>query len=353
MNKKPITILSTDWHIDKNNIESKKQIIAQKISLANELNIKHVFCMGDVFQDRKAQPLINLKGFVEIIDMFNKARIYLHCIPGNHDKVDYESDDSYLDIFKNYSEYFILYNDYIVLSNTISTIDIILLPYYKENTIYLKKLNEINNIRKTNNEPNILLTHCSINNVNNNDCIRIENELKEELFDKFDKVFIGHFHNKSNISKKIHYIGSINPKDFSEDNEKGFTILYDDLSFELFKPISKEFHIIDIDLDKVDKKELNKLIKQYSNHKDDIRFQFIGDSGELKLLDDNFYSSLGIDVKKKRKDISESILLASQNEFISYNKSNILDKFDKYCCDGGLDNVDYGRAKLLEILTSN
>ena len=95
--RKPLTLFSTDWHIDKDNIEEIKSLIIQKLELAKSLNINKVFGLGDFFESRKSQPLQNLKGFGEILQLFEKYGVELIAIPGNHDKLNYLSEDSYLD----------------------------------------------------------------------------------------------------------------------------------------------------------------------------------------------------------------------------------------------------------------
>lgn len=366
MDKKSIGIISSDWHLDKENIEVKKNLILQQLDLADKLNIDTLYMLGDVFEDRKAQPLINLDGFGEILDLVEKRGKRLKAISGNHDKVSYLSEKSYLNQFR-FHHNFDLYSSYFC-ENQGLPIMFHFIPYFDEKSgLYLKYLekavekinNYKNNVKKSSlsikekkdcEYKNILLTHISIDGVHNNDKNVVQNEIKQELFKAFDLVLVGHYHDRSEVGKNIKYIGSINQANFGEDEDKGCVILYNDLSLEYVNLEFKKFKKININLKERSFKEIDEILKKYSNSGDKIRFEFIGNKEELRSLDDNKFKKVGIDVKKKQLEIEEGIFSAAQNQFVSFTKTDILKEFDNFCEIKEIKNNKYGKDLLINKL---
>lgn len=344
--KIPIGILSSDWHLEETNLPEKRNLIQQKIKLAKQLGIKNCFVLGDIFTERKAQPLINLGygGFKTIIEDFLEEGLKLYAIAGNHDKVNYKSENSYLDIFdKDLS----IYRKVDSLSLDAYNMEIWFLPYFDEKETALSYINQLNPKKD---KINILLTHLSIDGVPNNDKNVVRNDILPGLFTKFTQVFVGHYHNRGDVGKNIHYIGSLNPGNFAEDGYKGFTILYSDGSFEYKSANFKLYKKVVIDLTKQQISEVDKLVEDYKDSEDIIRFEFIGTEAQLKAIDDNKIKKSGIDIKKKQLEIEEQIIKASNNEFVSFDKVKIIEEFNIFCEERKLQNIKYGEEKLTQIL---
>lgn len=360
--KTPLGIFSSDWHLDKENIEIKLNIVEQLLMAAQQLNLKSIYCLGDIFEERKAQPLINLNGFDKILNLFEKYNKNLIAIPGNHDKVSYLSEDSYLDQYRYHPNFVLIKdsNSFIIDNNFI----LHLVPYFDEKEgLYLKYLkksldkikyyNEGNDIKKGNKIPeykHILLTHISISGVKNNDRNVVDNEIKQSLFKDFNLVLVGHYHDRSNIGFNIKYIGSLNQSNFGEDYNKGYTILYDDLSLEDKILNFKKYIKININLKENTSTQIENLFNQYKNSEDKIRFEFIGTKEELSSLNDNKFKLSGIDIKKKQLEIEENIIEASKGQFISFTKNDILNEFTEFCKLKEIKDFKYGEKKLKEKL---
>lgn len=345
--KKPIAILMTDTHLKTSNIEQNISIYKQAIQLAKKLQVDRVYHLGDIFDARKSQPLQNLHSFGNILRLFSDSKIVLMAISGNHDKVNYESEDSYLDEF-GYHPNFILAKDLFYIQK--GDILLWLIPYFKEESIYPKYLDKVGEAigKMPKRVKNMLLTHISVNGVKNNEYNEVENDLTLDRFELFDKVFVGHNHNQSQVGKNIFYIGSALQHNFGEDSQKGFTILYDDGSHGFLKSEFREFKIYDVDLDKQDENVLNKLLSEVGD--DNIRFRFSGDESKLKSLDINKYTLKGIDVKLEPKKINEGILSASNDEFVKFNQEAIKEEFDIFCEENQIENKQIGKKYLNTIL---
>jgi exonuclease SbcD len=175
--------------------------------------------------------------------------------------------------------------------------------------------------------------------------------INEKLLSKWKKTYLGHYHNHHEITKDIVHLPSLRKGNFGEDNNKGFSILYNDLSYEIIKGKFREFLKIVIDLDDITVSELNELIKTHQNSSDSIRFEFTGEESKLKALDKTQFKGTGIDVKIKydvKYDYTDSnIELPTVTE--RYSKSDIKKTFKQFCEDKGY-NFTEGQKLLDEFL---
>lgn len=350
--KKPLVLFSTDWHIKPNNTEQIIDLVKQKIKVALDNSIKILIVLGDIFQSRQAQPLIVLKCFEKILDLVHEAELELWCISGNHDKTDYTSQDSFLDQFQWHPALKLIR---VFEVEQIGDWLFYFLPYFeteiwKDMIVSFEEL-EIKSDKK------ILCSHQAVNGSVNNDGSKINNGIEPNALDEFYKVFLGHYHNQQKISGHIYHLPSIQSNNFGEDNEKGFTILYDDGSHELIQSEFKQYYTIDIDLDKLNKNELNnikkdanELIKETGAN---IRFKFKGSEDKIKAIKQEEFTALGIDVKKEHKSVTDSIEKAVTGEVMVYNNDIIIKKFEEFCIEEEYDNVEYGKSCLIKKLKEN
>src|SRR5690606_9186694 len=103
--KKPIALILTDTHLKPDNISLVENIFDQAIAKCKELKIDTILHGGDWFNSRTGQPLSVLKATQRIIDKFKDNKIMVAIIAGNHDRTDYDSEDSFLDVFNRSEEH--------------------------------------------------------------------------------------------------------------------------------------------------------------------------------------------------------------------------------------------------------
>jgi exonuclease SbcD len=351
--KKPIRLLYADKHLNLRNFELIKSITKQEIELMQKLCISEVIGLGDEFTSRQAQPLFTLSSFSKLHQMYVDAKINRTCIVGNHSKVNYTAIESYMDEFKYHPNIKVIDT---IFFEDIDGIRLHYVSYFDEKVNYKDYLNKaVKNIDKS--KYNILLTHVLFNGgINNKD--EKSNDLNVNLsdFSSFDKVLSGHIHNISNY-KNFYYIGSCYQNNFGEDDQKGFTVLYSDGSHELVKAKFQEYHTIKLDLDHLEKKDVNNLKKQASGliresgHK--VRFKIEGSEDKVKAIKAEEFTSIGIDIKKEHKVVNRSIQTAQAGEIVTYDDETIMKKFEEFCKQEDYENFEYGKEIIEKKLKEN
>jgi exonuclease SbcD len=329
---KYIAAFITDTHLCDNTIDINKSIFQQTINICKEKGINKLFHGGDFINDRKTKQSYNtFSALNEILSMFDENNIELHGIPGNHSKIDYLSKDSWLDSFRFHPNFF--------LHSDTEYIDCFgfrfhFVPFFDEKGNYIDYLQKaISNIDVT--KTNILLTHCGITGIKNNDGTEVINEIPIDLFLKFDKVMVGHYHEKSTLCNgKIIYFGSAFQANYGEGLEKGITLLREDGELEFIQLDFPKYFTVQFDLDKQTTKEIDSItqdsIKHLKESKDNIRFEFTGSHAKLKSIDKELYTSLGIDVKIKTKEIEE-VETEKYQEVKQFSIEDIKNEFKDFC----------------------
>ena len=143
-------------------------------------------------------------------------------------------------------------------------------------------------------------------------------------------MFLGHYHNAQQVSKNIFHLPSTRQNNFGEDNEKGFTILYNDFSTEFIKSKFIEFEKFHIDLDNSSVEEAMELAKTIEKENVRITFEFSGSDDKLRALDKKFFINLGVSVTTKNKDVEvEDVEYAE--EVKKMTDDDIIEHFKRFC----------------------
>ena len=338
--KYPIAIIFNDVHLQDGNEEAVLSSIKHMIQIANEKNIKRLLFAGDLFDSRSFQRQSVLLTLDKMLNLFNENGIYVDFIPGNHDKTIYASHDSFLDTFRHYPK-FKLHSKMTVIA--IDDVEITMLPFFSDDMLIpmLEKADGTD----------VLISHFEMAGSTNLGKTSEKTSINKTLLKKWSKVYLGHYHNWHEISEDIVHLPSLRQKDFGEDPNKGFSILYDDLSYEIIKGRFKAFDKVSVNIDDISISELKVLIKTHENSSDTIRFEFTGDESKLRAIDKSLFNNTGIDVKIKfdvKYDYDdENITPPPVVE--KYDKSQVRGTFKQFCEDKGLE-YDKGIILLDEFL---
>lgn len=324
------SLLITDTHLEESTKPLNQDIFSQAIDICLNWKIKKIRHLGDIFESRKAQTQDNLKTIGTIFREISDEDISIEIIPGNHDKTSYLSEDSFL------SEY--LYHPKTTLIESykfqdLNKIRIHSIPYFDEELLYR---NYLEKVEYSSTKDNILLTHIGVNGSKNRDGALIHNCLSIELFEKFKYCYSGHYHDQS-IIKNFTYIGSAFQANFSEDENKGFSVLFEDGTIEFLKSNFKPYEIIDLDLEKTSLIKLNEILEECKTQNSFFRFELTGKKEQLDSLNTQFIQKEGFSVKKKYPNIEFGIQEAIKDEFVAFNQSSLKSEFEQFTKENKLD----------------
>lgn len=325
--QRPLALIMTDTHLSDKNIEVNKSIFKQFFDCCKLYKPEYTIHMGDMFDDRKSQKLITLKTMKNMLEGLTQP---LFVIPGNHDKSDLSSKESFLDIYHDDEE-----NNLIVIDDywIDPTKRLHLIPFFSNNE-YNKRLDLVlENVIKNSDSKKFLLTHIAIDGVRNNDGSIVSDSISRSKLTLFDKVLVGHYHDRSVIGNNVHYTGSAFQHNFGENTDKGFTLLYPNGQVEYIKTQFPSFIQYKIDIDEsnlntnqiVD--ELCVSIKDEDNT--NVRVTFIGKETNLKKIQDKGLKNIGVDVKYIPKEVMIGVESAENEEFINF-ESRLDDEWNNY-----------------------
>jgi exonuclease SbcD len=318
-------------------------MIKDAISKAKELGLDRIYVGGDIFTSRKSQFLAVLLSWMDVLDFAEEEQIDVVAIPGNHDKADYTCVESYLDVYEDHSAFTLVRTH---AKFQVGKFTLHLVPFFEEKQTYGQYLK----LAKPEGKHDILLTHVAVNGVRNNDGSEVEESLSASKFDKFFKVFIGHYHDAQQVGDNIYYIGSLRQKNYGEDEYKGYTVLYEDGSHEMIPSEFKKFVTVKIDLDEVDNKELTNLRKQYQDSEDSVRFKFTGSKEKVTSLDKSKFDAVGIDVKCEYKNVDVDVDFAQAEQFGGFDQSKIKEEWIEFCQNNDDIDQEQGTELLNQIL---
>ena len=218
MKRNPIAVISTDRHLKEENALDLLDLSEQEIALAQKLKVKTVIWLGDIFDSRLSQRQELLNCLTLMIQMYHEAGLQIICIPGNHDKTDYEDDDSFLTAYKYHPGFDLIETPQ---ARVIGGVDFDFVPFYSVD-MWLDKFAEL--------DPppglkSVLCSHTAVQGSINNDGKVVENRIKTKLFNKYGKVLLGHYHNAQQPASNVFHLPSIRQNNFGEDEEKANALI--------------------------------------------------------------------------------------------------------------------------------
>lgn len=218
-----------DVHVSKDNISEFYKNCDEALEICQSNGISDLIIGGDLWQSRSSQTLSTLLAVRDFLMKADQMGIVVTLAEGNHCKVDQESIYGYSHVYSQYPNVDVIDNwvryDY-------GKLQLYIMSYFPENGSFIDKIDEI--IKELDSsKTNVLYIHQGINGAL---AVPSDKELPTKIFKPFDKVLVGHYHDRCAIPRtSIEYIGSSRQHNFGEDEEKGYTILYQDGSTEFIK----------------------------------------------------------------------------------------------------------------------
>lgn len=332
----PIALFLSDTHLKENNQDLVYSIFEQAIDICEDLGLDTIFHGGDFFNNRSSISLGLISQTLKIVELLEKSKINFFIIPGNHDKTNQDSENSYLDIIKHRKNINILSSEKCI---HLEGITVSFLPYFTES--YSDRLQRLKkSARAIGNSKNILITHIGINGVRNNDGTIVEDSNDSKNFKFWDKVLVGHYHDSQSFDNIV-YTGSAYQANYGERlDDKGFHLIYDDCSVE-FLP-SKYTRYIKVNLDIND--DIDTELEMYAGKGDNVRFVFSGENSDIHKIDKQKLDSLGVDFKLELNNVNKEIVKIENGDFTSMSKKNVISYFKEYCQIQEIGKSDFSRG---------
>lgn len=343
--KEPLLLAITDTHLFEkrseedsllqDNLETNTQVYVGAIQKAKELGLNYVYHLGDIFHSRKSQSVDLQDWFNFILDLFEDNGIILRAIPGNHDKTSYRQIKSFLGAFRHHPAF--------ELVQTTSSFDIgsgvqvHMIPYFDDD-LYVQMLDKANRNNKFG-DKNILLTHIGINGARASaGKIITSEEVTFDIFKSYDKVLVGHYHDYSELDNgRIVYIGSTHQHNFGEDDKKGMTIVYDDLSLELLPLKTPHYTVYDCYIETLTTQDIAQLSAEAQTG-DKVRVILHGTEDKIKAFDRQDLIMMGIDVKSEIVTPTQEQL---EKRIDKHDDASLRKYFEVFCTKDNLDH-DFG-----------
>ena len=251
-----------------------------------EHGVEAVIHMGDAFDSRKSIDYQSLEWSKRVV--FNPLKKYdVHMIVGNHDTYykntnEVNSPELLLQTYKNIKTYSK------PTEVNVGGLDILFLPWINQENEELS----FNTIKKT--TCRCAMGHLELQGFRVNRSLIMEHGLQSELFEKFERVYSGHYHTRSNDGK-VFYLGNPYEMFWTDVNDtrgfhifdtetlehfpinnpykKFYNIYYEDTPYQMFDATEYENKIVHVVVRKKSKpKDFEKFIdKLYSVGVQDLK----------------------------------------------------------------------------------
>lgn len=342
----PTALLLNDIHVSKDNIPEFQKNWDEAIQLCKGRLIPEIIIGGDLWQSRSAQTLDVLMAVRQAILKATHQGITLTIAEGNHCKVDQESLLGYSHLFSEYSDVYVI-DDYHALDIGKDVV-LYVMSYFPESGSFEERLKQMIAESLDKSKTNLLYIHEGINGAL---ATANDNELPTKIFKDFDKVLVGHYHNRCVIKgTKIEYIGASRQHNFGEDEEKGYTILYDDGSYEFVKnQVNTRYKVIDVDVNDVDTKFLERLDDLRATGRYKVKTRINCATSEANGIDKQKLLDAGATKVEIVTAKTEAIETANHALDKKFDKSGIKQEYSAFCANKGIDDVDMGLEYLDKI----
>lgn len=336
----PLVAAITDTHLSENTIDVNYKVFSQLIALCKAREIGVIAHLGDVFTARKGQTEVVLNAWKSILDLIESEGLRIIVIAGNHDKVDYTSTASYIDPYEKHPALDVITPHgqmFVEKENLMAHF----LPYYDEKLSYRERLAQI---EINPDHTNLLFTHIAIDGVKANSGIKVTGELEQSLFDSFDTVFVGHYHDRQVFGKRDHivYIGSAYQANFGENQDKGCAIINMDGSYEFVNFEFPKYKTISFKAEDYDSQIYNKLIESDTTDSK-VRVKIEGTPTQQQMLSIAQLDKVGIRVDISKAEHDPKDVVQSK---VKLSSLDIVELYDEWSKENEIPNRKVGKKYL-------
>lgn len=344
----PCLLLLNDIHISKDNIPAFKANWQEAIDICRKMDVKEIAIGGDLFFSRAAQTLDVLLAVHDALLTAAEHGIHVTIAEGNHDKVNQENERGYCHVFDQHSNVLVC-DEYVSLPLGDDCRFVLhMMGYFPEDGSFCTRLDRLKEEALDPKRLNFLYIHEGINGAlaQPND-----KELPAKIFEDFDKVFVGHYHNRTIIDKtRIEYIGSSRQHNFGEDEEKGYTVIYTDGSHEFIKNnANTRYRVIDVAAERAGLHLMDELREIDADGRYKVKVRVHAPQAAMKSVDKAALLDAGATKVELISDDEEMLEVAASSLFEKFDSHRIRETYEEFCREKQIDDVAIGLEYLSKI----
>ena len=344
----PCLLLLNDIHISKDNIPAFKANWQEAIDICRKMDVKEIAIGGDLFFSRAAQTLDVLLAVHDALLTAAEHGIHVTIAEGNHDKVNQENERGYCHVFDQHSNVLVC-DEYVSLPLGDDCRFVLhMMGYFPEDGSFCTRLDRLKEEALDPKRLNFLYIHEGINGAlaQPND-----KELPAKIFEEFDKVFVGHYHNRTIIDKtRIEYIGSSRQHNFGEDEEKGYTVIYTDGSHEFIKnKVNTRYRVIDVSAERAGLHLMDELREIDADGRYKVKVRVHAPQAAMKSVDKAALLDAGATKVELIADDEEMLEVAASSLFEKFDSHRIRETYEEFCREKLIDDVAIGLEYLSKI----
>ena len=344
----PCLLLLNDIHISKDNIPAFKANWQEAIDICRKMDVKEIAIGGDLFFSRAAQTLDVLLAVHDALLTAAEHGIHVTIAEGNHDKVNQENERGYCHVFDQHSNVLVC-DEFVSLPLGDDCRFVLhMMGYFPEDGSFCTRLDRLKEKALDPKRLNFLYIHEGINGAlaQPND-----KELPAKIFEDFDKVFVGHYHNRTIIDKtRIEYIGSSRQHNFGEDEEKGYTVIYTDGSHEFIKNQANiRYRVIDVSAERAGLNLMDELREIDADGRYKVKVRVHAPQAAMKSVDKAALLDAGATKVELIADDEEMLEVAASSLFEKFDSHRIRETYEEFCREKQIDDVAIGLEYLSKI----
>ena len=344
----PCLLLLNDIHISKDNIPAFKANWQEAIDICRKMDVKEIAIGGDLFFSRAAQTLDVLLAVHDALLTAAEHGIHVTIAEGNHDKVNQENERGYCHVFDQHSNVLVC-DEFVSLPLGDDCRFVLhMMGYFPEDGSFCTRLDDLKEEALDPKRLNFLYIHEGINGAlaQPND-----KELPAKIFEEFDKVFVGHYHNRTIIDKtRIEYIGSSRQHNFGEDEEKGYTVIYTDGSHEFIKNhANTRYRVIDVAAERAGLHLMDELREIDADGRYKVKVRVHAPQAAIKSVDKAALLDAGATKVELIADDEEMLEVAASSLFEKFDSHRIRETYEEFCREKQIDDVAIGLEYLSKI----
>lgn len=312
------------------------------------MNVSQIAICGDLFLSRASQTLDILLAVHDCLLSAAEQGINVSIANGNHDKVSLEANRGYCHIYNQHPNVLVA-DDYITLPIGDGRYALLhMIAYFPEDGSFCDKLSDLKRNALDGSKKNYLYIHEGINGALSQPS---DKELPANIFEEFERVFVAHYHNRCVIPQtRIEYIGSSRQHNFGEDEEKGYTVLYNDGSHEFIQNRANvRYKVIDVDGDKVDihLTDLLDEIKESGRYRTKVRVYTTPEKSAS--INKSILLEAGASKVEIITEEIQPIEVASSSLFEKFDTGKIRETYEEFCEEKQIEDVELGLSYLSKI----